>query len=150
MIEINYINGDVTNIQTKNNIIIPHICNDLGAWGAGFVLALSKKWKMPEIAYRKNNEYILGNVQFVRVEDNVIVANMIAQHNVRSTYNLNPIDYKALEICLKKVNEMALTTFSSIHMPKIGAGLAGGYWNSIEKIIENTLTVKTTVFIFNE
>ena len=41
--------------------------------GKGFVLALSKKWKMPEEAYRQwyksQEEFTLGAVQFVNVEN---------------------------------------------------------------------------------
>jgi hypothetical protein len=28
--------------------LICHICNDLGGWGKGFVLALSRRWEGPE------------------------------------------------------------------------------------------------------
>lgn len=155
MIEINYVNGDVTNVQEteyNRDIIIPHICNDLGAWGAGFVLALSKKWAQPEMAYRRlsKQELVRGTVQFIRVEKNVLVANMIAQHGIRSRFNPTPIDYAALSVCLKEVDHMAHSTASNVHMPKIGAGLAGGDWDKIESIIKNTLSVPTTVFIFNE
>ncbi|RKW18275.1 MAG: Appr-1-p processing protein, partial [Capnocytophaga sp.] len=47
MTEIKYIKADATFPQSEGNIIIPHICNDIGAWGKGFVLALSKRWKAP-------------------------------------------------------------------------------------------------------
>ena len=48
MKEINYIKGDATNPQISGNKIIVHICNDIGGWGKGFVLAISNKWKEPE------------------------------------------------------------------------------------------------------
>jgi len=50
---ITYIKGDATNPQAKGTKIIIHICNNLGGWGKGFVLAISKRWKAPEEAYRK-------------------------------------------------------------------------------------------------
>ncbi|WP_306766628.1 hypothetical protein [Tenacibaculum sp. M341] len=53
MKEIKYIKGDATSPQAKGVKIIAHICNDLGGWGKGFVLAVSKRWKEPEISYRK-------------------------------------------------------------------------------------------------
>ena len=47
--QITYYKGDVLEGITENNIdetrILLHICNNRGGWGAGFVLALSKKWK---------------------------------------------------------------------------------------------------------
>ena len=32
--------------------IIAHVCNDLGRWGKGFVVALSRRWPKTEQAYR--------------------------------------------------------------------------------------------------
>ena len=51
--EILYIKGDATAPIGSGVKVITHICNDIGGWGKGFVLALSKKWKMPEEAYRQ-------------------------------------------------------------------------------------------------
>ena len=72
MKEINYIKGDATSPVSKGEKTICHICNDLGGWGKGFVLAISKRWKEPEAEYRKwyieKNNFSLGEVQFVQVE----------------------------------------------------------------------------------
>jgi hypothetical protein len=40
-----FLKGDVTCPSQQGLKIIAHICNDIGGWGKGFVLALSKKWK---------------------------------------------------------------------------------------------------------
>ncbi|WP_253732040.1 hypothetical protein [Listeria monocytogenes] len=45
MTQITYLKGDATNPMAKGNKIIAHICNDVGGWGKGFVLAISRKWK---------------------------------------------------------------------------------------------------------
>jgi hypothetical protein len=147
---ITYIVGDATNPQGKGNKILCHICNDLGFWARGFVVALSKKWKMPEVAYRLKKKYILGFVDFVRVENDIVVANMIAQHGIRSAENDTPINYNAVRTCLNIVNDMAYRTGATIHMPKIGSGLGGGDWNVIEKIIEEIVTVPVTVYVLQE
>jgi len=109
---INYLIGDATKpIKTGEKRIIAHICNDKGGWGAGFVLALSKKWKLPEQMYRSVpiTELILGDVQFVPVESDIIVANMIAQHGYRNDNNGKPpIRYGALADALRKLNKKAL------------------------------------------
>src|SRR5690606_12743464 len=39
--------------QKDKHICIPHVCNDIGAWGSGFVVALSKFSRAPEEKYRK-------------------------------------------------------------------------------------------------
>jgi O-acetyl-ADP-ribose deacetylase (regulator of RNase III) len=77
---INYIKGDATAPTHSGNKIIVHICNDIGGWGKGFVMAISKRWKEPELQYRawyKSQEnFDLGQVQFVQVEENLWVANL--------------------------------------------------------------------------
>src|SRR5258707_4996004 len=72
---IKFIKGDATCPQAKGTKIVCHICNDIGGWGKGFVLAISKRWEEPEAAYRawyadrSSNDFGLGGVQFVQVED---------------------------------------------------------------------------------
>lgn len=38
------IRGDATSPQAAGPEIVAHICNDLGGWGRGFVLAVSRRW----------------------------------------------------------------------------------------------------------
>lgn len=148
--EIKYLIGDATQPVGSDNKIICHICNNVGAWGAGFVLALSRRWKEPEMVYRQTNvrDLHLGTVITVRVSEDILVANMVAQNNIISNINDNepPIRYDALKVCLAAVNDIALKTNSSLHMPRIGTGLAGGKWDEIEKIIKETITVDTYVY----
>lgn len=51
MTPLTFVRGDATNPQAKGPKVIAHICNDRGAWGKGFVLAISKRWPEPEAAY---------------------------------------------------------------------------------------------------
>jgi len=64
---------------------------------------------------------------------------MIAQHGVRGGSRTPPIRYKAVEECLSKVSVKAVELGASVHMPRIGCGLAGGKWERIEPIIVKTL-----------
>lgn len=152
---IEYVKGDATRpiACAGENMVIAHICNDVGAWGAGFVMALSATWPQPERAYRRWHRdsavekhsidwppFTLGEVIFVPVTDKIIVANMIAQMGVPGPDH-KPVRYDALEQCLAQVNSWALESDrSSVHMPRIGCGLGGGKWEEIEPIIERTLT----------
>jgi O-acetyl-ADP-ribose deacetylase (regulator of RNase III) len=146
--KITYLNGDATKPQGESPVkIITHICNDKGYWASGFVVALSERWKEPEQAYRaQKGNYILGDVIFVEVEDNVFVANMIAQHGIKSENNISPIRYGALETCLEKVDEFAKLVHGDVHMPRIGTVRAGGKWEVIVKIIRKTISVDVTVY----
>lgn len=151
-IAINYLKGDATKPIKKPAMII-HICNDKIKWGAGFVLALSKQWKGPEVEYKKWGHegwptFGLGCVQYVSVEQDVIVANMIGQrgiHKDRKTGQI-PLRYDALKECLEKIYKKAEHDGYTVHMPRIGCGLAGGEWDKVEKIIEETITVETYVY----
>lgn len=143
---VQYQKGDATNPQGEGNKIIVHICNDIGGWDKGFVVALSKKWSKPEKQYRqwyKSGEiFLLGEVQFVPIESAITVANMIAQHDIQVLNGIPPIRYEAVRKGLKKVAAFAQQNNASVHMPRIGAGLAGGKWEIIEDIIRDELTTQ--------
>lgn len=156
---ISYLKGDATNPQGAQSEpkIIVHICNDLGKWGKGFVLALSKRWAAPEQVYRQafssDSSPELGDVLFVPVEELLEVANLIGQRGVaRRGQKTPPIRYQAVREGLEKVAQRALEVGASVHMPRIGCGLAGGRWEDIEPIIEETLSqlgVSVNVYDFD-
>lgn len=138
MAEITYVKGNAVYPQGEGNKIIAHVCNNIGAWGAGFVLAISKRWSEPEREYRSmsSTERKLGNVQFVPVETDIVVANMIGQENIKANdYGVPPVRYSAIKICLERVLSLAKSMNASIHMPRIGCGLAGGQWEIMEQVI---------------
>lgn len=156
MTEINYLQGDATQPQSKGNKIIAHICNDLGGWGKGFVLAISKRWPAPEAEYRlwhrerAKNSFGLGEVQFVNVEKYIWIANMIGQRGMKTGSKGPPVRYPAIEQCLETVANKAGELSASVHMPRIGCGLAGGKWNQIEPLIQQTLCAAgIEVFIYD-
>ena len=138
LMSITYFFGDATNPLTEGPKIICHVCNDGGRWGRGFVTAISRKWEQPEASYkswyRNGRGFGLGAIQLVRVSDDIHVANMIAQTKTAIS-GCPPIRYKALLECLCQVIDTAYDTESSLHMPRIGCGLAGGRWSDIEPII---------------
>lgn len=154
--KINYINGDATEPVGEGNIIIAHICNDFGKWGRGFVMAISNKWSEPKGEYRKwfksKNEFKLGQVQFVQVEDNIWIANLIGQHKLKEDdFGKPPIRYEAIKEGLTKVALKAKELNASVHMPRIGCGLAGGKWSIVKTLIFKSLVnsdVSTTVYDF--
>jgi O-acetyl-ADP-ribose deacetylase (regulator of RNase III) len=156
MREIAYLVGDATAPKTPGPKMIVQVCNDIGAWGKGFVMALSKRWPKLESQYqawyreRKSNDFGLGAVQFAQVEADLWVANMIGQHGIRRTKEGPPIRYSAVEKCLAKVALKAVELEASVHMPRIGCGLAGGKWEKIETIITRQLIEKDiAVYVYD-
>lgn len=141
---VEYITGDVTNpidapeFETK---IIAHCCNNLGVMGAGVAAAISGKW--PNV----RDEYLLwfdlaerwqmpiegGMVQFIKVEKNIFVANIIGQNGVKAPNNPMPIRYLWIERGMDRVYNFAREMNASVHLPRIGCGLAAGRWDMVEK-----------------
>jgi O-acetyl-ADP-ribose deacetylase (regulator of RNase III) len=152
---IEYVRGDATTPRGKGPRVIAHVCNDMGGWGKGFVLALSKRWPEPERAYRlwhrerASNDFGLGAVQVVQVDRLLWVANMIGQHGTRTGSKGAPVRYEAIAIALGTVTARAAELSASVHMPRIGCGLAGGTWERIEPLIVTRLVavnVPVTVY----
>lgn len=153
--KIKYLIGDATNpVRQKENTImcIAHCCNDVGAWGAGFVMALSKKWKEPEQQYRawfsQKKKPGLGEVQHVVVEPNLVVANIIGQKGTINKNNPVPVRYYAIRRGFKNLIE-TLPTRVEFHLPRLGAGLAGGDWDEIEAILSDVLLPKYDVVVYD-
>lgn len=118
-------------------ILIPHVCNDRGAWGAGFVIPLAKAYPKARESYLNLFELNIGKLGYtdlVRVSDEIQVVNMIAQHG---TGGVRPLRYNHLAKCLAEVAVYA-NNEKEIHAPMFGSGLAGGDWNFIESLIIDT------------
>lgn len=151
---IRYVKGDATDPQGSGAKVIVHCCNDENKWGQGFVLALSAKWTEPEAAYRRMTARRLGMVEFVAVDlehwqSPLYVANLIGQHGTRSLSNPTPIRYGAIHRGLLAIERFCTqdTPVASVHMPRMGAGLAGGNWDVIEDLIEDALVgINVTVY----
>ncbi|MDX3381061.1 macro domain-containing protein [Streptomyces niveiscabiei] len=159
MPEITYTRGDATAPSVKGVKVIAHVCNDSGGWGKGFVLALSRRWPQPEAAYRAwhrnraKNDFGLGAVQLVQVERYVWVANMIGQRGTRTGSKGAPVRYEAIDAALERLAAPVRDLGASVHMPRIGCGLAGGAWPRVEPLIAERLVregIAVTVYDHGE
>ncbi len=83
-------------------------------------------WRFAPTPKRAGNDFGLGAVQLVRVKPDTWVANAVAQRGIRTGSGGPPIRYDLVERCLVAVAEHALRLEASVHMPRIGCGLAGG------------------------
>ncbi|MET0417506.1 MAG: Appr-1-p processing protein, partial [Actinoplanes sp.] len=96
MIPLRIIQGDATSPQAKGPKVIAHVCNDIGGWGKGFVVAVSRHWPEPERAFRRwhreraGNDFGLGATQLVQVRPDIWVANMVGQRGTRTGSNGPP------------------------------------------------------------
>ena len=141
---LTFATGDATAPQEKPAVIV-HVCNDVGAWGKGFTKALSKRWPQPEAAFRglkSNGLLTLGSLQIVQVEEDIWVANIVAQAGIGRGHRRIQNDVLArvlAALARELVVKEKWSSPPSVHMPLIGTGLGGGQWDIIEPIIATQL-----------
>lgn len=139
MANLKYVRGDATSPQGQGVKIIAHVCNNIGAWGAGFVIAVSNRFPEVEKAYRGLDRRRLGMVQYVHIAgEDIVVANMIAQNGIndsKSGWRGDLLSYEHLRDCLGRVFNYAKNLNATVHMPFIGCGLAGSNWSKIEPLV---------------
>ena len=109
------------------------------------MLALSKAWPKanPRRAYfawhkdRGANDFKLGATQIVPVSNLVSVANMVGQRGTKVGSKGRPLQLAALAEALGTVGMVAADTGASVHMPRVGCGLAGGTWEEVGPLVES-------------
>ena len=150
--------GDITKVTEASNlnIVIPHVCNNIGAYGAGVALAIKNKWRHAYYYYYRHLEAfkregvdkkkLLGKNSYAHFEENgcnVTVVNMIAQKGLRNQNNRRPLNYGALVECMSSLYPDIIEAGYYNHKPfeictvKFGSDLAGGNWNFIKLLIED-------------
>lgn len=151
---ITYIQGDATKPVTRGNIIIAHVVNNVGAYGAGFSGALERAYPGCRDFF-KSTHPIPGVTVFQPVSGNyhddnaVCIAHMFAQDGLIGPDNWRPIRYDWLETCLDRLGHETEYTDSYVHMPRIGCGLAGGKWNEVEDLINKSSLAKSYVYVYD-
>ncbi|MGA1823679.1 MAG: macro domain-containing protein [bacterium] len=139
---MNIMKGNLIELAKEGKFdVIIHGCNCFCAMGAGIAKAI--KAEFPE-AYEadcrtiKGDRAKLGDITYAHSEKGghqLTVVNGYTQYNFRGRKPL--VDYDAVRSVFSKVRE--LFSGKRIAYPKIGAGLAGGDWDIIEKIINEEL-----------
>jgi len=153
-VTITYHVGDAVEPDLPGRLTIAHILSDTGAYGAGFARKIATTYPRAKEQYIRWHRgdwslhpFRLGAVQFVGVGREVRrgpwhgrwVANMVAQHGLRTRTNPHPLDLQSLAECL---GELADDDEHVIVMPRIGCGLAGGTWAEVEPLINSILYAK--------
>lgn len=131
--------------------VFVHGCNCFCTMGKG--IAPQVKARFPE-AYKADQETVKGDRNKLGTYSSawikgceIEIVNAYTQYDYRKTYDGTDVNvsYHAIREVFRKLN----TNFSGckVAIPKIGAGLAGGDWKLIEKIIdEETPDLHITLF----
>lgn len=150
--KIKYVKGDATLPEEGGIRVVTHIVNDIGRFGSGFAKAVLDKYPIVKEEYLKlytDEGLTLGVAQFVKINDTLWFANIVGQHGVIGKKNPTPIRYDAIKKGLAKVRDFVQVKKATVHMPRMGSGLAGGDWKEVEKIVKDELSmhlIQVTVY----
>lgn len=142
--KITHINGNAIYPIGDSIKIICNECNVENYWKTNFGLEINDRWEFFKNICDASNNRLLGNVQFIPVENNIIVANMITYDNCDNVGHDSIFRYAAFRVCLATVNDLAYNTNATIHIPCINPNI----WNNIEKIIKEVISVD--IFIYDQ
>jgi len=146
-----YIEGDLIKLAKEGKFdLVAHGANCFCVMGGG--IARQIREEISE-AYEADCKTVkgditkLGNYTHVFIKGTyTLILNCYTQYGMGGD-KIN-IDYEAVTLCMRKINHNYKGL--SIGLPQIGAGLAGGNWARIEKIInEELIDLDVTIVIFN-
>lgn len=131
---------------------IAHQCNCFCNMGRGIAPQIKRKYSgafEADLHTEKGDKQKLGTFsKFFDVDDCVTIYNLYGQYNY--TGRQRNTDYNALRKSLRAMNDDLGAIGLEIGLPKIGAGLGGGDWDIIEKIIEEELKDQNvSIAVFN-
>lgn len=133
---ITYKRGDLIR-DAKDYDVIVHGCNCFCTMGAGFALHIRKEfheaYQVDQLTIKGDRDK-LGTITYTQNTKPIII-NAYTQYDYgrKGLY----VNYEAVQQCMKRIK----LQFNGrrIAMPKIGCGLAGGDWETIESIINREL-----------
>lgn len=138
---------------------VAHVVNNKGRIGAGVSEAICKRWPVARRAYQDHGEhstYNLGDVIYAYIpEDLVVVAALCAQDGFPSQYNKQPLSYNALFECLGQLNYRMqdhltdLGGYPELHIPRLGCGLSGGYWDVVQTALQTFIKHDCPIFVYD-
>ena len=136
---VKYVKGDLFSTDCD---IIAHGCNCRGGFGSGVARIVALKYPKARELYLEKYEEVgwkLGDVQFVTTVSGKIIANCATQ-DAYLPRGVCHASYDGILRAMDKVKCFAQPKNLSIAIPKIGAGLAGGDWSKIEKILNRVFS----------
>jgi O-acetyl-ADP-ribose deacetylase (regulator of RNase III) len=156
----NEINGDLIKLAKLGYFdVIVHGCNCFNTQRSGLAPQMVKNFqtdtfpmeaekykgdinKLGTIDYMVFTQTV-GTNEFDFSEMDLTVVNAYTQYSFGT--DRQHLDYDALRLCLRKVNH--IFKGKKVGLPLLGAGLAGGDWTLIKKIIQEELTDVTTIVV---
>lgn len=130
---VEYVKGNIIEVFRSGNDIA-HGCNCFCAMGAGVAYQLAQAFKQIEAIDRDTvpgSRAKLGDLTYATHDNDVNVC-----YNLYTQYEPGPcVDYGAIFNVFKYLSQIRKNSTRSLYIPRIGAGIAGGDWKLIEKLI---------------
>lgn len=147
---MNWVDGDILDFERG---VICNVVNPDGTMGAGLALQIARKWPHVEAHYKASVEYshannYWGNV-YTKVNDGLFVCGMFAMASLQTP--MPRFRYTSFVSCLHDLRHWYESSGrSAANMPVLipcgmGAGLAGGNWPLIERMIQEIMPSATIV-----
>ena len=147
-----YIKGDITETELK---YIAHGVNTQNVMGSGVAKALFTKWPEVKSDYHEFCKYhakegLLGRVCYVHVEckdHQKIIANCFTQEHYGYD-GKRYVNYSAIVSCFSTLRRTFGGQGEILAIPKIGCGLAGGDWDIVEQLINDTVGDDLEIWVY--
>lgn len=127
--------------------IIAHGCNAAGGFASGVAGQVAHLFPNVKRAYHdkhKSDGLRLGDIQVVAVNNGPptlqYIVNMITQEKYGRETGVTYVSYPAIELGMTTLLRFAEGAELSVAIPRIGAGLGGGKWDKILKIIRDVVS----------
>lgn len=126
--------------KADQKTIILHGCNCFNTMGAGIAKYLRDKFPSVyavDCTTKRGDKNKLGTCSRAVISHNLHILNCYTQYNYGREKKLYA-NYIAIEECFKRI-AVEYDPSWEIRMPRIGCGLAGGDWDIVKNILDNTL-----------
>ena len=152
--ELVEVRGDALKPRGPGPKVVAQVVNDKTPnWGGGFSKAARERFPAAQADFRRwaaesRANLSLGSTHVTAVGEDTHLASMVAQHGYGAS-DVPRIRYIALRKCLGLLRDAAVRLNATVHMPRVGAGLAGGNWSVISELIDEQLVrrgVSVTVY----
>ncbi|MDQ2880379.1 MAG: ImmA/IrrE family metallo-endopeptidase [Actinomycetota bacterium] len=152
-----FVTADIAAAKADGPLLIAHVVSDSArSWSRrGVAAALARRYPSAASAFHSwaladPTHLQLGAVHSVPVTGtpDVTVVSMVAQRGYGPSATPR-LSYTALADALSLITSIAIEHGAEVHVPRIGAGQAGGRWDLIEGAVERTLVragVAVTVY----
>jgi O-acetyl-ADP-ribose deacetylase (regulator of RNase III) len=149
------VKGNLLDMFAEGEVrLIAHGANCMNVMGAGIAKQIAERFP---VALEVDNKfplpplYRLGDYSVAQVTFTDAVGDPMGTGTILNFYTqLTPgkaFEYAALKSCLKKLSNEAIANgqYIELAVPRIGAGIGGGDWEIIEKLLEHQEYLLITV-----